>query len=163
VVTPRRQNWTMKRCPDCGEWKPAGEFPRNRRTKDGRHPYCKPCHNARGRETRERLYGGSRHYHLVRRYGIGAAAVDELIRRQAGVCPICGKPDPEHVDHDHATNRVRGVLCFNCNGGLGQFRDDVQALRNAIAYLEDGAETLAGANELVAAARLRARKLQGAS
>lgn len=153
----------MKRCPDCGEWKPSDAFPRNRRTKDGRHPYCKPCHNTRGRETRERLYGGSRHYHLVRRYGIGAAEVEELIRKQAGVCPICGKPDPEHVDHDHVTSEVRGVLCFNCNGGLGQFRDDVQALRNAIDYLEDGVGTLVEADDLVAAARERARKLQVAS
>jgi hypothetical protein len=96
----------------------------------------------------------------VRRYGIGAAEVEELIRKQAGVCPICAKPDPEHVDHDHATARVRGVLCFNCNGGLGQFRDDVQALRNAIEYLEDGAGALVGANDLVASARDRARKLQ---
>jgi hypothetical protein len=153
----------MKRCPDCGEWKPASEFPRNRRTKDGRHPYCKPCHNARGRESRERLYGGSRHYHLVRRYGIGAADVEELIRKQGGVCPICGRPDPEHVDHDHMTNQVRGVLCFNCNGGLGQFRDDLEALRNAIEYLEDGPGALEEATELVGAARQRARKLQVAS
>jgi hypothetical protein len=153
----------MKRCPDCGEWKPPEQFPRNRRTKDGRNTYCKPCHNARGRATRERLYGGGRHYHLVRRYGIGAAEVEELIRKQAGVCPICGKPDPEHVDHDHVTNEVRGVLCFNCNGGLGQFRDDVQALRNAIEYLEDGVECLVGADELIASARRRACRLQVAS
>jgi Recombination endonuclease VII len=150
----------MKRCPDCGDWKPATEFPRNRRTKDGRHPYCKPCHNARGRESRERLYGGGRHYHLVRRYGIGAADVARLVDEQGGVCPICNKPSPEHVDHDHASEEVRGVLCFNCNGGLGQFRDDVGALRNAIAYLEDGVATLNAAGDLIADARTRARKLR---
>lgn len=125
----------MKRCPDCREWKPNDEFPRNRRTKDGRHAYCKPCHNARGRETRERLYGGGRHYHLRRRYGIGAADVDAMIVAQGGRCPICGRSDPEQVDHDHVTGKVRGVLCFNCNGGLGQFRDDVEALLAAAAYL----------------------------
>ncbi|MGH9033187.1 MAG: endonuclease VII domain-containing protein, partial [Acidimicrobiia bacterium] len=95
--------------------------------------------------------------------GIGATEVVELVKNQGGRCPICGKPDPEHVDHDHVTNQVRGVLCFNCNGGLGQFRDDMQALRNAIEYLEDGAGTLVEANDLVASARERARKLQVAS
>jgi hypothetical protein len=126
----------MKRCPDCGEWKPLDEFPRNRNCKDGRHPYCKPCHNARGKESKQRLYGGSRHYHLKKRYGIGADEFDELVRLQGGVCAICGRSDPEHVDHSHETGEVRGILCFNCNGGLGQFRDSVDALCAAALYLE---------------------------
>jgi len=125
----------MKRCPDCREWKPCEEFPRNRRSRDGRHAYCKPCHNERGRETRERLYGGGRHYQLRRRYGIGAADVEAMIEAQGRVCLICGRSEPGHVDHDHATGKVRGVLCFNCNGGLGQFRDDPDALFNAVGYL----------------------------
>ncbi|MEU9115034.1 endonuclease domain-containing protein [Streptomyces sp. NPDC048483] len=41
-----------------------------------------------------------------------------------------------HVDHDHRTGKVRGVLCFNCNSGLGLLRDDPQAARRAIAYPE---------------------------
>jgi hypothetical protein len=126
----------MKRCPDCGETKPLDEFPRNRNCKDGRHPYCKPCHNARGKESKQRLYGGSRHYHLKLRYGIGADEFDELVRQQDGVCAICGRPDPEHVDHDHDTGAVRGILCFNCNGGLGQFRDSIDALEAAARYLD---------------------------
>jgi hypothetical protein len=84
------------------------------------------------------LHGGSRHYHLVRRYGVTAAQIEERISVQAGLCVICrrslgGKP---HVDHDHETGEVRGVLCFNCNGGLGQFGDDAERLRRAIAYLD---------------------------
>jgi hypothetical protein len=126
----------VKRCPGCGAWKATDAFPRNRRTKDGYAVYCKPCHNARGRETRDRLYGGSRHYHLTRRYGIGAKDVERLIAEQGDVCAICKRPDPEHVDHDHADGAVRGVLCFNCNGGLGQFRDDVEFLSAAIEYLQ---------------------------
>jgi hypothetical protein len=84
----------------------------------------------------QRLHGNSRHYHLKRRYGIGADDFDRMVAAQGGVCAICGRPDPEHVDHDHETGEVRGILCFNCNGGLGQFRDDVDALRAAAAYLE---------------------------
>jgi hypothetical protein len=126
----------MKRCADCKQTKPSDEFPRNRNTNDGYHCYCKAGNNARTRESRQRLHGGSRHYHLMHRYGIGADEFDDLVRRQGGVCAICGRADPEHVDHDHDTGDVRGILCFNCNGGLGQFRDSVHALRAAAAYLE---------------------------
>jgi Recombination endonuclease VII len=126
----------MKRCPDCLQCKPLSDFPRNRRTKSGYATYCKLRHNARGRETRQRLYGGGRHYHLRRRYGIGAAEFDDLVRGQGGVCPICNEADPEHVDHDHLTGRVRGILCFNCNGGLGQFGDDTERLVRAQLYID---------------------------
>ena len=136
--------------------KPLEEFPRNRNCKDGRHPYCKPCHNARGKESKQRLYGGSRHYHLKYRYGIGADEFDELVRGQGGVCAICGRPDPEHVDHSHETGAVRGILCFNCNGGLGQFRDSVDALLAAVAYLDARDESVL---EIGGVIRDRARAL----
>jgi hypothetical protein len=123
------------RCLDCGQEKPVEDFPRNRSSGTGRGVYCKPCHNARGRETRRRLYGGSRHYHLKRRYGIGAADFDALLTEQGMLCPICLKRPAEHVDHDHKTKKVRGILCEQCNGGLGQFKDNVQTIRNAIEYL----------------------------
>ena len=126
----------LMRCKDCGEVQPFDVFPRNKNAKQGRHPYCKPCHNMRSEETRQRLYGGGRHYHLMRRYGIGAADVERMIEEQGGVCAVCREGLPEHVDHDHETGRVRGILCFNCNGGLGQFRDRVDILSRAIAYLE---------------------------
>jgi hypothetical protein len=145
-----------KRCGDCGERKPLDDFPRNKNVKDGRHTYCKLCHNARGRETLERLYGNSRHYHLKRRYGIGADDFDALVAEQGGVCAICGKEAPEHVDHSHDSGDVRGILCFNCNGGLGQFKDSVDALVNAAAYLEAHDPE---ARELDALARERAGEL----
>ncbi|HEU5302042.1 MAG TPA: endonuclease VII domain-containing protein [Acidimicrobiia bacterium] len=89
----------------------------------------------RGRKYHQRLRGGSRHDHLTRRYGIGAVDVEAMIEVQGRRCPICVRPDPEQVDHDHVTGQVRGVLCCNCNGGLGQLRDDVDALLAAVAYL----------------------------
>lgn len=123
-------------CPDCGETKPLADFPRSRNDTGGRGRYCKPCHNARGTETKKRLYGGSREYHLRRRYGVGQAEFDEMLAEQGGVCAICGADDPKHVDHDHRTGWVRGILCFNCNGGLGQFRDSPEFLAGAITYLK---------------------------
>jgi hypothetical protein len=123
-------------CPDCGDTKPLEEFPRSRNDSGGRGRYCKPCHTARGVESKIRLYGGTREYHLRHRYGIGQAEFDELLAEQGGVCAICRAPEPQHVDHDHRTGWVRGILCFNCNGGLGQFRDDPEHLASAITYLK---------------------------
>jgi len=125
-----------RRCPDCGQVKQLEEFPRAASNRDGRHTYCKPCHNFRGRETRDRLYGGSRNYHLRARYGITAAEYDAMIEAQDGLCALCNERPPEHVDHDHATGTVRGLLCSCCNQGLGNFRDSVLALRAAVVYLE---------------------------
>jgi hypothetical protein len=122
-------------CPDCDTVKPIDDFPRNRSDSTGFASYCKPCHNTRGRETKQRLYGGTREYHLRRRYRIGQKEFDALLAGQGGVCAICGAPDPQHVDHDHVFGNVRGILCFNCNGGLGQFKADVQNLSKAISYL----------------------------
>ncbi|MEV4344682.1 endonuclease VII domain-containing protein [Actinoplanes sp. NPDC049596] len=125
-----------KWCPDCEVVKPLAEFARTKASKNGYHTYCRPCHNARGRETKQRLYGGTREYHLRHRYGITDADVKEMLAEQGGVCAICGAPDPQHVDHDHRTGWVRGILCFNCNGGLGQFRDNPVFLAEAITYLK---------------------------
>jgi recombination endonuclease VII len=122
-------------CPDCRETKAFDEFPRNRSDSTGYASYCKPCHNVRGREGKARIYGSTREYHLRRRYGFGQEQFDRMLAAQGGVCGICGAPDPRHVDHDHAFGNVRGILCFNCNGGLGHFKDDLDRLTKAISYL----------------------------
>ncbi|MET7963845.1 endonuclease VII domain-containing protein [Micromonospora zamorensis] len=121
--------------PDCGAIKPFDDFPRNRSGRGGYGRYCKPCHNEKGKESMLRLHGGSREYHLRRRYGVGEKEFQELLAEQGGVCAICGGADPQHLDHDHRTGWVRGILCFNCNGGLGQFRDSPMRLARAITYL----------------------------
>jgi hypothetical protein len=59
-----------------------------------------------------------------------------MLADQGGLCAICGAVPPAHVDHDHSNGSVRALLCFNCNGGLGQFRDDAAVLRAAARYLE---------------------------
>jgi len=125
-----------KRCPDCEQFKRLDDFPRSSAAKDGRHTYCKPCHNHRGRETRHRLYGGSRNYHLVQRYGITAAQYDAMLAAQDGRCALCRERLAEHVDHDHVFGNVRGLLCSCCNQGLGNFRDQLAVVRAAADYLE---------------------------
>jgi len=124
-----------KWCPDCGAVKPLEQFPRTVASRTGRATYCLPCHNSRGKASRDKA-GGSRSYHLTRRYGMTAAEADFLLEEQDGVCAICGVAAATHVDHDHETGVVRELLCFNCNGGLGQFKDDPDVLRAAAQYVE---------------------------
>jgi len=123
-------------CPDCRTALPLDSFPKNKNNADGRHTYCKPCHRARTAETVSRLYGSTRSYHLKHRYGITAAEFDVMLEEQGGLCAVCRERPAEHVDHCHQTGAVRGLTCFNCNGGLGQFKDRVDIMRNAIDYLE---------------------------
>ena len=80
-----------------------------------------------------------------------------MVVEQGGTCVVCGRDDPEHVDHSHDTGAVRGILCFNCNGGLGQFRDSADTLRAAAAYLDAHDST---AMELVHIAAARAKGLR---
>jgi hypothetical protein len=58
-----------------------------------------------------------------------------MFEAQSGLCAICRTAPALHVDHDHATGKVRALLCFNCNGGLGQFKDDPAVLREAAEYV----------------------------
>lgn len=123
-------------CPRCGEDKQPGDFPKNRRTRSGYGTYCKLCHNARNKETIERLHGASsRHYHLTQRYGVTAAQVQEMVDAQDGLCTICGVAPATQVDHHHATGAFRGILCPDCNAGLGAFGDDPALLFAAVDYL----------------------------
>ncbi|MDP9391800.1 MAG: endonuclease VII domain-containing protein [Actinomycetota bacterium] len=131
AVVPEGFKW----CPDCGEVKPLAKFPSTRANVSGRHSYCKPCHNARDRATLEKL-GGSRTYHLKRRYGITARDADALLANQGGLCAICKVSPAVHVNHDHETGAVRALLCFNCNGGLGQFKDNPEVLHAAAYYVQ---------------------------
>jgi hypothetical protein len=127
----------MRWCPDCQDFKAESQFPKNRSTSTGFAAYCKPHQNARSKESKLRVHGGSRHYHLTRRYGIGDDEVDAMVEAQAELCPVCRRPlgTKPHVDHDHASGQVRGLLCFTCNVGLGNFSDDPERLERAAAYL----------------------------
>lgn len=76
--------------------------------------------------------------YLKRLYGITLVDYDVLFKKQCGLCAICKQPPVAiyfHVDHDHSTNQIRGLLCRDCNTGIGLLKDDVDRLRQAIEYL----------------------------
>jgi hypothetical protein len=80
---------------------------------------------------------------LRRRYGITGADFDAMVEAQGGTCAVCDQK-PEHVDHDHGTGRVRGILCFNCNQALGNVRDDTAVVQGVIDYLRRHRLTVIG-------------------
>jgi hypothetical protein len=79
--------------------------------------------------------------HLKRKFGLTPEQYDEMLAAQDGRCMICRRPPAEgktlDIDHDHETGRVRGLLCRNCNHGVGKFFEDVWLLMAAAGYLID--------------------------
>lgn len=102
------------------------------------------------RKARENYYNNKDAYmarawknHLLRDYGLTEDQYQKLWDSQRGLCKICNTELSEakrraHVDHDHITGRVRGILCANCNRGLGAFKDSINLLTIAIEYLKLG-------------------------
>jgi hypothetical protein len=82
-----------------------------------------------------------REANLKRKYGFGEAEYGRLLAAHDGVCAICSQPPTKgrgnrlHVDHDHGTGAIRGLLCTTCNTGLGNLNDDIDLLLKAVAYL----------------------------
>lgn len=86
------------------------------------------------------------HKYSIKKRGCSEEEYEDLLDEQNGKCAICGK-DYGHssqygrkarlaVDHGHESKSVRGLLCKNCNNGLGLFCDDISLLQKAIEYLQ---------------------------
>jgi hypothetical protein len=152
----------VKTCSACAQELPLDAFQRYWNNQRNTHYYtgkCRSCRSAHRRATeregantrRRERYAADPRYRQARldessrwRYGI---ELSELLEQQSGACAICYTEDPGPkgwtVDHDHnccsgvktCGNCIRGVLCHNCNVGLGHFRDNQALLINAAIYL----------------------------
>ena len=131
----------MKACLRCGVVKPLGNFFHNSWRPDGLTAYCKPCVSKVSREWGRRHPEKLRAYTLKRKYGLSIEGFLELVEQQGGRCAVCVRKFAHvkdgHVDHDHRSGKVRGVLCGSCNRGLGLFGDNRFVLTEAAAYLEN--------------------------
>jgi hypothetical protein len=148
-----------KECVACRNTKTADEFYKDKRMKSGLSSECKECVRARNKEylktydrhrpsvrknpilTDEEKKHRKRNARLTRTYGISAERYSELYEKQEGKCAICDiEYETLHVDHCHSEGIVRGLLCFNCNTGLGKFFDSIPNLENAIKYLKNSGQ-----------------------
>lgn len=76
----------------------------------------------------------------AKKYGLTEEELIELFKRNDGICESCNINEAVAVDHCHLTGKIRGVLCFGCNTGIGKLGDSIEGLKNALAYLERAAE-----------------------
>lgn len=102
-------------------------------TEGGIHA-CRQCYRDNGGPAHHRALG------LRKKYALTPEDYERMLEAQDGVCAICGtigeNKRPLHVDHDHATGAIRGLLCRQCNNGLGNFKDQIAVMESAIGYLK---------------------------
>lgn len=132
-------------CSKCKEEKEVSKFSKKTSSKNGYQPACKDCHNEYVRtqwypKNREKQINSVNKYKkanaakiLSYQYDSTELEVQEVLDKLS--CEICGSDDKLVVDHDHATNKVRGRLCHGCNVAIGFLNDDIDRLQAAVVYL----------------------------
>ena len=135
---PARKDYeTARKCTRCEVTQPLSNFYKSsKKRKDGSQTYlhlCKKCSAAKSLlQVRKTNY---------KKYGITEQIYEEERKKQNFSCLICeNHEDTEflgklNIDHDHKTGKYRGLLCTNCNLGLGKFKDEPKLLKKAIEYL----------------------------
>jgi hypothetical protein len=124
-----------RNCTVCGVFKEANHYTLEQDSRAFKgvamRSQCKPC--------REHIKWKT---FIKRTYGIDADIYYEMLESQNYKCAICGTEGNNSInktkmfiDHCHDSGKVRGLLCSKCNMALGNFNDDIQTLKNAIAYL----------------------------
>ena len=132
-----------KVCSKCSCEKPLELFPKGR--SNGYHVWCRSCLGVYAKTVKDRK-GPDYHtrLHYLRKYNLTLEEVHKLLDSQKGACAICnidvkfgtGFSQAVHVDHCHTTNKVRGILCGNCNTALGKLGDSVESIKRVLQYLE---------------------------
>ena len=116
--------------------------------KAGRKSHCLDCRREyqrnwhKNRRQMEKYKRYDKNYKLKKAYGITLDFYEHMLHNQQYSCAICKVESKSldkmlAVDHDHSTGRVRGLLCKDCNTALGIFKDNKEALKSAIKYLEE--------------------------
>lgn len=138
-----KESGSLRKCRTCGTCAKNAEelelFVKSKDSKFGRYNLCKKCHT----ESDTNRNSNNSLDKRCRKFGITADEYNNFISIQNNSCAICNKHKDEfsgrgnnfHIDHCHTSGKVRGLLCSNCNTGLGQFKDNIKSLENAIQYL----------------------------
>lgn len=134
-----------KVCSVCKILKPLDAFNLKPDGKKGHAARCRSCQSEYHRDWYQKNKDHMKHRMRVNslaKYGITVDDYDDMLFKQNNCCAICGSPKGAAgkrlaVDHSHQTGAVRGLLCDECNTGLGKFKDDPSLLARAIEYLRD--------------------------
>lgn len=118
----RMKNETQQ-CRHCKLELPLHNFHNDRTTPNGLYRVCRDCR--------------SKYRRLI---DLSQKEYDEILKSQNNQCAICGRDAKEfksalNVDHDYKTDKIRGLLCMNCNMGLGHFKDSLSNLHKALMYI----------------------------
>jgi hypothetical protein len=139
-----------KECCVCHVRQPFSSFYNFKNKNDGKSYRCKSCDDKAGESWRrnnpDSFWRSSRNRALKSKYGISLAEYTALKEEQGNCCAICGSMSPRNmgdekqsfsVDHNHETGKIRGLLCNNCNRGLGLLGDTPEAIIRVLRYLEN--------------------------
>jgi hypothetical protein len=101
-------------------------------------PYCRPCESKICGDWNKRNPDSTYGAHLKRTYGITLGQYEEMVEAQGGACRICLVVPKKrlNVHHNHDTGEIVGLICWNCNTGLGKFKDNPALLRRAALFHE---------------------------
>lgn len=133
-------------CKVCKIEKPNEEMSQLKGGKyKGVRKICKICDASISRDWYKNNIERKKDYDLKRHFGIGIKEYKEMLEKQNNSCAICKQKETSTckkgntmrmaVDHCHTTGKIRGILCSNCNKGIGSLKDSIDNLKNAIIYL----------------------------
>ena len=138
----------LRSCAVCGQEKHMSVFKSDPSCRDGYRNICMVCYRTQQRERharekvkpeyQEKLAAARRKWDLKKKYGVSPTEYELRLSAQGGVCLICGGNNGNKrlaVDHCHDGGAVRGLLCNQCNIGVGMFRNSLELLQKAIDYL----------------------------
>ncbi len=154
------KSFEYKICSKCKQEKPVSEFRKAKRYKDGIFSWCRKCTNKWESEHRKGKgrtgWLKTKRKHNITKYGISVEEYKNLLTKQKFACAICkqqkysleewesfisgkeldGKSNLRlSIDHCHKTNKVRGLLCSECNNGIGKLKDSPKFLIAAAQYI----------------------------
>lgn len=148
IITP-----THKSCSSCGELKEYTEFNVDSKSATKLSYYCKTCSTKKAREHHIRRVSSKDHVYIrskrnqyyLNKYNVPLSFVEQLWVSQNKKCKICladiqSEGSLTHLDHCHSSGKIRGLLCTQCNVGLGAFRDNQEVMMEAIKYLQSHTE-----------------------
>jgi hypothetical protein len=145
---------SYKTCVKCLHRKHFDNFTDQSKAPDGKCNTCRDCLKKYRQETKQRQQAWSKQYNkkngeyirykrLNAKYGVDKEWYDETLKKQNYSCAICKGTDVKgngkkhfHVDHNHKTGKVRGLLCSHCNTAIGKLQESEEILINALEYLK---------------------------